>query len=259
MATVGKALSLLEHFSAVRAEIGLSDFARLSGFDKATAHRLLSELARHGMVQQDPASRVYRLGPAVARLAALREATQPRDQLARPHVEALSAEVGETAHLSLLAGEALDTALVVQGRAHTTQVVLELGEVLPLHATASGIAVLAALPARRRARLLRDTLKRFTAQTETDAARVDEMVRAALEDGIAESVGGYEEDVHGIGMALLDAHGEVAGAIAVATPATRMSAAHRARIRAALPEAAAAITETWGGSLPRQPKLEPAR
>ena len=53
MTTVDKALSLLEYFSDLRPEIGLSEFARLSGFDKSAALRMLGALVRAGFVEQD--------------------------------------------------------------------------------------------------------------------------------------------------------------------------------------------------------------
>ena len=52
MTTVDKALSLLDHFSHEQTEIGLSEFARLSGFDKSAALRMLSALVRAGFLEQ---------------------------------------------------------------------------------------------------------------------------------------------------------------------------------------------------------------
>lgn len=250
MATVAKALRLLECFSPDRGEIGLSAFARAAGYDKATAHRHLTELARFGLVEQDGVSKVYRLGPALPRLAALREATQPRDLLARPAVERLSLETGETAHLSLFEGDRLVTAWVAQSPAHSTRVVLELGEELPVHATASGLAVLAALPRARRAAVLAGPLPQITAATETDPAALAAALVQVAQSGVAQSVGGYEADVHGTAMVLIGPGPEVSGAIAVAAPANRMTPAQSQTIRAALVRAQATILETWGARPP---------
>ncbi|HSX74891.1 MAG TPA: helix-turn-helix domain-containing protein, partial [Shinella sp.] len=53
MSTIGKALSLLDLISGLDKDIGLSDLARLSALDKATARRFLVELESHGFVEQD--------------------------------------------------------------------------------------------------------------------------------------------------------------------------------------------------------------
>ena len=75
MGTVSKALDLLNLFNRAQPLIGLSDLSRLAGVNKATCYRLMSELQAHGLVEQVGSGREYRLGPAVLRLAALREAS----------------------------------------------------------------------------------------------------------------------------------------------------------------------------------------
>jgi DNA-binding IclR family transcriptional regulator len=73
MSTVAKALDLLSLFTRTHPQAGLSDLARRSGLNKATCHRMLTDLAAAGLVEQVGPARDYRLGPAVLRLAALRE------------------------------------------------------------------------------------------------------------------------------------------------------------------------------------------
>ena len=90
MSTVEKAFTLLRRFAADRAEIGLSDMQRLSGRDKATTYRYLCALESVGLLEQDSQSRAYRIGPAVPRLAHLRELTMPRCESVRlvlPHLK----------------------------------------------------------------------------------------------------------------------------------------------------------------------------
>ena len=106
MGTTSKALTLLDLFTRSRPQIGLSELARLSGTNKATCYRLMSELVEHGLVEQVVSSKEYRIGPAVLRLAALREATVPTREAALPILQALAAATGETAHMShLVAGQ----------------------------------------------------------------------------------------------------------------------------------------------------------
>jgi DNA-binding IclR family transcriptional regulator len=72
MGTVGKALDLLDLFTKAQPQHGLSHLARSSGLNKATCHRLLTELESRGLLEQTGPAREYRLGPAVLRLSALR-------------------------------------------------------------------------------------------------------------------------------------------------------------------------------------------
>jgi|GEM_PF-81874 len=250
MGTTSKALSLLDLFSQSTPKIGLSELARRSGFNKATAHRLMSDLAAHGFVEQTGPAREYRLGPAVLRLAQLREAAVPMREVVGPMLAELAAETGETAHVSLVQGGELVLFDFAYSQAHGTLVTMGDAPVLALHATSSGLAVLAFCEPAFVDRTLGGKLGAFTAKTRTDP----EVIRAALEpvrrEGVAESEGGFETDVHSHAMPLFDVHQHCIGAIAVAAPAARMDDALRATIRAALRRQAPRLTAALGGLMP---------
>ncbi|MBV0911776.1 IclR family transcriptional regulator [Anianabacter salinae] len=247
MGTVAKALSLLDLFTLARPEIGLSDLARLSGMNKATVYRMVSELQAEGLLEQT-GTRAYRIGPAVLRLAALREATVPLRAAAMPLLQRLSDRTGETVHLSFLEGGKLGTYAFTYADAHGTSVRMEDAAVLPFHATASGLAVLAYLPPDRREALLTPPLAGFTAATQTDAARIRAALSQVRASGIAVSTGGFEADVSSLAVPLFAADGSVTGALAVATPVSRMTDALRARIAQALTDTAPALGALWGAS-----------
>ena len=143
MGTVGKALDLLDLFTRARPQVGLSDLARLAGVNKATCYRLLTELASRGLVEQIAASREYRLGPALIRLARLRDAAVPARNAVMPLLQALARATGETAHLSQLAGGVLQTLAFAYPAQTGVAVMMDDADILPFHATASGAAVLA--------------------------------------------------------------------------------------------------------------------
>jgi IclR family transcriptional regulator, acetate operon repressor len=247
--TVDKALELLNFFSQSRIRIGLSEFARLARIDKATAHRFLTSLAKHGLVEQEQQSRAYRLGAATLRLARIREAGFPAAAIAAPILERLAEQTGETAHASLLAGQALATIGVVNSR-KALHVQLDAGERLPLHATASGIICLAYQTSEERQRLLKGKLPGFTGQTATELSAVITLVEAAAAQGFAESDQGYEAGVHGIAAPVFAATGHALGAIAVATPSQRMTSDLRALIIRHSAAAAVELTEKLGSQPP---------
>ncbi|WP_424942745.1 IclR family transcriptional regulator [Aliiroseovarius crassostreae] len=250
MGTASKALSLLNYFSRSQPTIGLSDMARLSGMNKATVHRLLTEMSQHGFVEQVGAGREYRLGPAFLRLAALRETTVPMREMAMQTLEGLSTTTGETAHMSLLNGNVLSSFAYTYSNAHGTMVMMEDAEVLDLHATGSGLAVLAYSAADFVDEVLSRPLKQRTSETETDP----QMVRAALpeirKNGFAVSIGGYEEDVHSFAVPVFDAASQCIGAVAVATPVSRMTDDLQTLIRTELPIRTTELTRLLGGFPP---------
>ncbi|MDX5383706.1 MAG: IclR family transcriptional regulator [Rhodobacterales bacterium] len=250
MGTVVKALSLLDHFSRTRPEIGLSDMARLAGLNKATTYRLLSELQQGGFVEQTGSGREYRLGPAVLRLAALREAAVPLRDMAARALQSLSDATDETAHLSLLQGDRLSMLSYAYSPRHGTRVTMEDAQVLAFHATSSGLAVLAFSPPEMIDRILSAPLDKRTEDTLTDPAAIRAVLAGVRRTGIAESVGGFEKDVHSHAVPLFDAHSRVIGAMAVAAPVARMTPALTALIRRELWQNATGLTRALGGFPP---------
>ena len=121
MGTVDKALSLMRFFSPQLPELGLSELARKSGFDKATTLRCLNALERNGFVEQDLLSRKYRVGLSPFHLAQIREQSFPIESIIAEHLDALVARVGETAHGTLLriSAQAYNSLDEYQALAHT--------------------------------------------------------------------------------------------------------------------------------------------
>jgi IclR family transcriptional regulator, acetate operon repressor len=251
MKTVDKALALLGQFTTQTPEWGLSELARQTGTDKATTLRLMGSLVRGGLAEQDAASRRYRLGPGVLRLAHVREASAPVAALVRPVLERLSAATGETAHASIFTGQALVQAGTVEPQ-RPTRVHLDPAETLWLHATASGIACLSRADAATVAAALAPAggLVRLTPATCTDPDALRARIAAARAAGHAVADQTYEDDVVGIAAAFLDAAGRPAGAIAVAAPAARAGGSARPAIAEAVMMAAAEITSRLGGTVP---------
>lgn len=122
----------------------LTDVSRYLGVASSTAHRLLAMLQYRGFVQQDAATRTYGPGPTLDGLAfSVLRRLDVRTR-ARPVLERLNAQTGETIHLGRLEGtdvhfiDSLDSvrALRVAGR---------LGRSMPAHCTSTGKALLAEL------------------------------------------------------------------------------------------------------------------
>lgn len=221
MSTVAKAVSLLEMLGSGAPETALADLAKGAGFDKATTRRLLVSLIAQGLVEQDEVTRRYRLGAGLTRLALMREAQFPFLRMAVPVVEALAAETGETVHLSEYSKRGLISVHVVES-AKANRVSVPLGEVLPMHATASGIAFLAFAEARLSEAILAGPMPAFTPFTIGDAKTLAEHVAAARARGHSTGSQGFEEGVISVAAPILGADGFAIGAIAVAAPRVRI-------------------------------------
>jgi DNA-binding IclR family transcriptional regulator len=241
MGTVGKALDLLDLFTRAHPQQGLSQLARSSGVNKATCHRLLTELESRGLVEQTGPAREYRLGPATLRLSALREAAVPTREAAMPTLRRLAEATGETAHLSHLVVGRLQTLAFAYASRPGVKVMMEDADFLPFQSTASGAAILAHHP---------DPTRIIADAPDPDALTA--RIAKARAQGFAETVSTFEKDVHSLAVPLFDATGTCTGALAVAAAAPRMTAALRARITHDLTAAGHEITRLWGGQPPDQ-------
>lgn len=250
MGTVSKALSLLTYFNHGRVEIGLSDLTRLSGMNKATVFRMMSELQESGFVEQAGTDRSYRLGPQVLRLAALREAAVPILSVSRRVLRDLSDETCETTHLSLVQGTQLNSLSHAYSPRHATKVMMEDAEVLTYHGTGSGLAVLAYAETAFVDAVLDQPLCSHTQHTVTDPTTIRAQLAEVRACGMAQSIGGFEADVHSHAVPIFGADRQPIGALAVAAPVSRMTDAQKDLIPAALRRAGQALTHRIGGFPP---------
>jgi DNA-binding IclR family transcriptional regulator len=100
VASVARALALLEELRDSEGGLGVNELARRLGVNASTASRLLATLESGGMVQRDGQG-PFSLGLALVTLAARVISRLDMQALARPALVELMARTGETATLSL--------------------------------------------------------------------------------------------------------------------------------------------------------------
>ncbi|MET8249324.1 IclR family transcriptional regulator [Streptomyces sp. NPDC005202] len=134
--SVSTALELLDCFGAAH-ELGVSEIARRLGVAKSTAHRLLTTLCTHGLVEKNTQSGQYRLGLHLLELG-LQVASRFRiRQAALPLLEELRQRTGCTVHLSV--PEGADVLFVERLQSlNGMQLLADVARRLPAHCTSSG-------------------------------------------------------------------------------------------------------------------------
>ena len=251
MSTVQNALGLLNLFTQTQSEIGLTQFKNISGFDKGTTNRYLKSLKTLGFLEQNSETRAYRLGPAVVRLAAIREKTFPISRIVEIHVNALAQEMGELVHASLYSDMGMSPLYHRDGGISGTRVGFDPAELLPLHATASGIAMLAFGPKDLLVELSQTKLHKFTDRTQTDIGSIKKTVAQAQALGFAHTNQTFETDVTSVAIPFFDSSDLAIGTISVATPQFRMTDAFRFEILTKAINTSRTISSELGGMAPR--------
>ncbi|MEL7465079.1 MAG: IclR family transcriptional regulator [Pseudomonadota bacterium] len=247
--TVIKALTLLDYFNPSRTAIGLSEFAKLSGYNKATALRFLTALESKGFLEQDIETRIYKLGPAFLRFSQLRETSFPLAEAVKVVLRDLNASTGETALASVIAGENLATIDVVESR-KLNRVTLEQGAALPFHATASGLAYLAFATDDIIEGALSRELTSHAGKTITDQRKIADRLDAVRATGVAHTDGSFEEDVMGVAAPYFGPSGKVCGSVAIGFPAVRGTPDHMTAFEEDVKRAAMRLTGLRGGYYP---------
>ncbi len=217
--TLNRGLSILETLAAAD-ELGLgsSAIAAAVTLDKATVTRLLGTLMETGYATQDPESRRYRLTGKIMRLAHGVARSLDLQRVARPHLKALRDRLGETVHLGVM--EDLAVYYVDKLEAdNSIQLVTAVGRTMPLHSTALGKALLAAMPEdEREAKYRRMDFAPRTERTICNQAEFrDEIRRTQVR---AYAIDDRENEPHGacVAAAIIAAGGRPVGALSVSGP-----------------------------------------
>jgi DNA-binding IclR family transcriptional regulator len=213
-----RVLYALEHSPEGR---GVTDLARTLALPKSAVHRLLATFQELGFVQQQHDSR-YILGPGLARLG-LRAADMftPR-RVARPYLETLAQEIGETVFLGLLVHNQV---LVVDKVEHgqVLRVSPALGTVLPLHRTALGKVLLAFRPIPERQQYLQTLESENSVKSpEWGGHALQQELAAIVHQGFAVSLEEWTPGICCLAAPIRPHQGAVSAALALALPRSRM-------------------------------------
>jgi len=265
--TVTNALRMLEVFHT-ETEMGVSDLARTLGLHKNNAFRLLATLELAGYIQQTPATELYHLGPRCLELGHAFARSHTLMDRARPILEDLARDLGETAHLAVLSGNTsghhqvvhldgvLPDQLVLTG--------LRIGQRLDAHCTALGKTLLAgeignrslpglALEARDgagesiEAELAAASLTQYTNATLADSQKLIDELRAVQLRGYATDLEEFSAGLRCVAAPVREASGRVIAALSLSGPSMRLDEeALHGRVAEAIVAATSQLSEALG-------------
>jgi DNA-binding IclR family transcriptional regulator len=196
--------------------LGLSELALAVGMPKSTVHRLVAALELEEFVSPARAGKIQ-LGRGIARLgAATRDGV--RDQI-RPFLLRLHQQLEETVDLSVIEGSAARFIDHIPAP-HRLRAVSAIGALFPLHCTANGKALLAAMPEEQASAVLPTRLPALTPKTITSRRELWAQLAQIREDGVAHDREEHTLGICAVGAVVCDPYGPVA-AISVPVPTQR--------------------------------------
>lgn len=217
VAAVDRALSLLLAFEQGEPELSLSTLAQRTGLYKSTALRLIASLEHAGLLIKS--AQGYRLGATVARLHRHYTASFSLQDQVMPVLQALVDRTQESAAFHVRQRDQR-LCLYRVDSPHPLRDHVRAGDLLPLDRGAGGRVLLAF--AGQRGKLYAD-------------------IRAA---GMATLHGDRSEGLTGISAPVFGAGNELAGALTLTLPTSRM----KAGLDEAITSAAATLSQTLGGA-----------
>lgn len=214
---VARAAALLREIALCRnGEGGLAELARRLRLERPTAYRILRRLVLEGLVQQDPLTRHYRLGPLLFELGLA----------AAPPVRLLGVASGA---LTRLANESGDTSFAIvpsgmdsvcidrrEGSYWVRALMVSVGRRRPLGIGAGSLAMLSTMPPERADLILESNSIRIREQGDNDAELLKEVVRRGRSDGYVLRSPLNAPEILSIGVAVCNPYGTAVLGLSIA-------------------------------------------
>lgn len=238
---VGHSLRILTYLAGRVQPAPAATIARTLGLPRSSTYRLLGEMADLGFVIHYPDDHGWGLGVAAAELASGYQRQAPLQRVARPLLQRLVDTTTHNAHLAVLHGR--DVLYVIEERAAGRPLlVTDVGVRLPATHTASGLALLAALPARQVTALYPSPDLLVPGQgAPTSVTALRRELVAVRRRGHAREVGTVTEGLSSVADAVLDRQGQPLAAVAITFP-TELDEAGTEELVAACLGTAATLT-----------------
>jgi len=244
IASAAGTLEALEVLGDAGGRLSLREIVAAMRRPKATVHRMLATLVHTGFVEQDADGhylltlKAWRIGAAAVRNLDLVER-------ARPILDKLARETGETVHLAVLdpSGGVVYIAKVESPQSIGVQT--RLGQLNPSWCTATGRSLLAFNDVVA-ARVLGGPLAQRTRKTITDVRTLRARIAEVRERGYAVTIAENHPEMGGVAAPVRDHSGAAVAACGVAIPEYRMNESVVARVIPCVLRAAAALSSELG-------------
>ncbi len=202
----------------------LSDLSTASELPHPSVHRVLKQLLGERLVEHNPDTRRYRLGPLAFELGLAGATLFDIRDLCEPAMRRLAEATADTVYLVGRSGFDAVCMHRHEGSFPIRTLVLEVGSRRPLGVGAGGLAILAAVGAEECDEIIGRVAPQLPAFGGLDAASLRRACERTRDTGYSTIAGTVNLGVTAIGMAFRNGMGHPVGALSVAAMSQRMSA-----------------------------------
>lgn len=245
VASVHRAVRVLEALASHAHGIALTDLSARLGSGKGTLSKILDTLERQGYVRQDPLTDRFHLSWRLLALAFGHAQRLGVPTIFFPILQELADETDELVQLAVVDGDRLLFVAKAEGLGQRIRMLPLVGMAAPLHATASGKVWLASLPESEALAILRrEGLPPLAPKTMTDRRRLTADLREVRRRGYAVVDEELVEGGRAVAAPILS-HGRVVGAVAVSGPTFRLPLARLHELAPRVQRAAEELGAIW--------------
>jgi DNA-binding IclR family transcriptional regulator len=219
--SLDRGLLVLETVAKSDTPVSLGNLTTVLGIDRSSVFRLANTLKRRGYLANPSAGKEYILGTSVWRIAHKYDWSRMLATVAHERMNSLARELNETAHLAIREGS---KALFVDhsGTSHVIAISGQTGELVPLHCTSHGKALLVDFNEDRLKVLLGNgPLPRMTERTLVSIADLAEQCRQIRKCGYVTDDEEFVDGVRCVAAPIRDQEGTVVASIGISVPVAR--------------------------------------
>jgi DNA-binding IclR family transcriptional regulator len=219
---VERALILLRYIIDNPDGLSIREASRNLGYSPATVQKLVKALEIQGYVVQDDLTERYHLGSEAVQLGLAALARLEVRRIARPHLEALSHESGETVFLGIAHG---DHAIYIDKVVSDEMIRMDapLGVTRPYNCTAVGKVLLSHIPPDELKRLAKaDVFEQRTQHSKTKPQALLPELKQIRKQGWAQDREEFSPGAMCVAAPVRNFEGKVIAALTVSGPAERI-------------------------------------
>ncbi|WP_201006878.1 IclR family transcriptional regulator [Paenibacillus glycanilyticus] len=214
---VERALDILLCFTE-GSDLAMSEIAEKVGLHKSTVHRMLATLEDRGFVERDPSSERYHLGMRMWELSAHLSSSDDQSVIWQPEMERLRDRLGETVSIYVRDGSERVRIQAVQSNQPVRRVA-PVGARLPLYAGASSKVLIAYSDRFVQEQIFGDPAWLLAIDLDQYKQQLEEIAQ----QGYATSFEEREPGVAALAAPIFNRHGQVAAALSVSGPSSRLT------------------------------------
>jgi IclR family transcriptional regulator, pca regulon regulatory protein len=240
-----RGLAILRLFDVDHREWTIDEMAQQTGLIRMTAYRMARTLESMAFLVRDPITNRYHLGPSTLAMCYVADNHSAFVEGARPFLEALVAETGESVTLAIeVDGFPVCVDIINTTRPFKRQTAP--GRILGDLSTVHGKIFTAFKSPEERAAIVAKPLPKHTPLTVTDTAEIVAELDRIVREDVAYDIEGLYVGTCAVGAPIRDQLGTIAATISVVMPTGRFGPEERELCTQAVKKAAASFSAYLG-------------